>query len=166
MSEGPEVHRIAREQHEKLAGARLLGVETNLRKARAWIETHPGAVGGQQIAQITACGKHILWYFDDGLWFHFHLLMFGRWDYFPADAVVPYDPLTRAQIRTSRHLLTLCNGQVFDLGCGDPYAQLPSLAALGPDMCAVPFDRDEFLRRLLLPRNLEREVGEALLDQT
>jgi formamidopyrimidine-DNA glycosylase len=33
-------------------------------------------------------------------------------------------------------------------------------------MCAVPFDRDEFLRRLWLPRNLEREVGEALLDQT
>jgi endonuclease VIII len=166
MSEGPEVHRIARLQQEQLGGAAILDVQTNLRKARAWMEQHPGALEGRRIGQVTACGKHLLWYLDDGLWFHFHLLMFGKWEYHPADAVVPYDPKTRAQIRTSQGLLTLCNGQVFDIGYGDPYAQLPTLAALGPDMCAVPFDQDGFLRRLLRPDNLPLEIGVVLLDQT
>ena len=147
MSEGPEVQRIAREQHAVLAGARLLGVTTNLRKARAWLEAHPDAVHGQPIAAITACGKHILWRMDDGLWFHFHLLMFGKWESYPSDAAVPYDRTTRAQILTDRRLLALCNGQVFDVGYGDPYAQLPALAALGPDICAVPYDAATFRAR-------------------
>ncbi|HUS15248.1 MAG TPA: DNA-formamidopyrimidine glycosylase family protein, partial [Chloroflexia bacterium] len=138
MSEGPEIYRVARQQHAELAGAHLLGVETNLRKARGWMEAHPDALVGRQIQEITSCGKHLLWFFDDGLWFHFHLLMFGKWEYHPPYADVPYDRTTRAQVRTSRRLLTLCNGQVFDIGYGDPYAQLPTLAALGPDMCAAP----------------------------
>ena len=166
MSEGPEVQRIARQQHAELAGARLTGVETNLRKARAWMDAHPGALAGREIRQVTACGKHILWYLEDGLWMHFHLLMFGKWEYHPPGADVPWDTTTRAQIRTSRQLLVLCNGQVFDLGYGDPYAQLPTLAALGPDLCAVPFDGDEFIRRLLRPANLAQEIGVVLLDQT
>ncbi|MGI8587899.1 MAG: Fpg/Nei family DNA glycosylase [Chloroflexia bacterium] len=166
MSEGPEVHRIAQRQDEQLAGADLIEVETNLRKARGWMERHPGALTGRRIERVTACGKHILWYMDDGLWFHFHLLMFGKWEYHPADAVVPYDRTTRAQIRTSNALLALCNGQVFDIGIGDPYAELPTLAALGPDMCAVPFDRDEFIRRLLRPQHHAQGIGVVLLDQT
>jgi len=166
MSEGPEVHRIAAQQQAELAGAHLIAIETNLRKARTWMEAHPGALEGRRIERITACGKHILWYLDGDLWFHFHLLMFGKWEYFPPDAIVPYDRTMRAQIRTSHQLLTLCNGQVFDIGAGDPYLQLPTLAALGPDMCAVPFDKDEFIRRLLLPAHREQEIGVVLLDQT
>ncbi|HUS14303.1 MAG TPA: hypothetical protein VM536_04705, partial [Chloroflexia bacterium] len=46
------------------------------------------------------------------------------------------------------------------------YAQLPTLAALGPDMCAMPFDKDEFIRRLLRPAHLPEEIGVVLLDQT
>lgn len=166
MSEGPEVYRIAQRQHELLAGAHLLDVQTNLRKARAWLDAHPEAVAGRHIERVTSCGKHILWYMDEGLWFHFHLLMFGKWEYHPPFDPVDYDRTTRAQIRTARQLLVLCNGQVFDIGYGDPYAQLPTLATLGPDLCAVPFDKEEFLARLLRPSNLSQEIGVVLLDQT
>ena len=166
MSEGPELARIAAQQQDELAGAQVLEVQTNLRKARAWLDAHPTALTGRQIERITACGKHLLWFMDDGLWFHFHLLMFGKWEYHPPFAVVDYDRTTRAQIRTNRRLLTLCNGQVFDIGYGDPYAQLPTLAALGPDLCSVPFDADELIARLLRPANWGQEIGVALLDQT
>src|SRR5438105_193991 len=129
MSEGPEVHRIAAELHRQLAGSTLLRVETNLRKARAWLAEHPGAVEGRAVQAVEACGKHILWRLDNGYYFHFHLLMFGKWEVFPPDAAVPYDASTRAHLLTTTRLATLCRGQVFDIGQGDPYTQLPSLAA-------------------------------------
>jgi formamidopyrimidine-DNA glycosylase len=166
MSEGPEVHRIAAWLHDELAGGRVQAVTTNLRKARAWLEAHSGAVEGRAIRGVEACGKHILWRLEEEYYFHFHLLMFGKWELFPPGADVPYDPATRAHIHTTRRLVTLCRGQVFDIGQGDPYADLPSLAALGPDMCAVPFDAAEFRRRLLRPANLDQEIAVVLLDQT
>ena len=166
MSEGPEVHRIAANLNYELAGSTLLQVQTNLRKARTWLEAHPGAVEGKTIRAVEACGNHILWRLADDYYFHFHLLMFGKWELFPPDADVPYDPATRAQIRTTAKLVTLCRGQVFDIGQGDPYTDLPSVAALGPDMCAVPFDAAEFRRRLLRPEHRDREIAVVLLDQT
>jgi formamidopyrimidine-DNA glycosylase len=166
MSEGPEVHRIAAWLDEELVGSRVQGVTTNLRKARAWLEAHPGAVEGRAIRGVEACGKHILWRLEEDYYFHFHLLMFGKWELFPPGADVPYDPATRAHIHTTRRLVTLCRGQVFDIGQGDPYADLPSLAALGPDMCAVPFDDAEFRRRLGRPAHQDQEIAVVLLDQT
>jgi endonuclease-8 len=141
-------------------------VQTNLRKARTWLEQHPGTMDGRLIQAVEACGKHILWRLDDDYYFHFHLLMFGKWELFPPDAAVPYDANTRAHLLTTSRLVTLCRGQVFDIGQGDPYLQLPSVAALGPDMCAVPFDGAEFCRRLLRPQNLDQEIAVILLDQT
>src|SRR5205823_2149323 len=52
------------------------------------------------------------------------------------------------------------------IGIGDPFSQIPVLREIGPDMCAVPFDRDLFIERLQLPRNLDQEIGPVLLDQS
>ena len=126
MSEGPEVYRIATNLNHELAGSTLLQVQTNLRKARTWLEAHPGAVEGRQIQAVELCGKHILWRLEDDYYFHFHLLMFGKWELFPPQAEVPYDAATRAQIRTTAKLVTLCRGQVFDIGQGDPMPTCPA----------------------------------------
>src|SRR5207302_660865 len=57
------------------------------------------------------------------------------------------------------------NGQVFNVGIGDPFEQIQSLREIGPDMCAVPFDRKVFLERLNAPTNLDQEIAPVLLDQ-
>lgn len=108
----------------------------------------------------------MIWDLEGDLYFHFHLLMFGKMRTYTLKRRVEYDRTTRAVIVTTAKQLVLINGQVFNIGIGDPFEQLPSLKALGPDMCALPFDRKLFLQRLNRPDNLDKEIGPVLLDQT
>jgi endonuclease-8 len=166
MSEGPEVHRICGELNDELAGSRIVSVETRLRKAREWLQAHPGAVEGCRVERVYPAGKNILWELEGGIYFHFHLLMFGKVRTYSLRYRVPDDPTIRAHIVTTSKQFVLMNGQVFNIGVGDPFAQIPSLASIGPDMCALPFDRELFLQRLNRPDNLDQEVGPVLLDQS
>jgi endonuclease VIII len=166
MSEGPEIHRLAGQLTEELVGSRIVVLETRLKKAQAWLEAHPGYVEGKEILRVEAAGKNLLWYMEDDLYFRFHLLMWGKIRTYVLRYRLPPDSQRRALIITTSRQFTLVNGQVFDIGLGDPFQQIPALRELGPDMCAVPFDRDFFVERLLRPDNLDREIGPVLLDQT
>ena len=166
MSEGPEARRVAHRLDHALRGAELLRIETSLKKARAWLESHPGAFDGARFTGVESNGKHLLFWLDRERWIHSHLLMFGSWRVHPADAELEPDPDCRAELVTDRALLRFRRGQVLDFGIGDPYVQLPILARLGPDVLAEPFDRAELRNRLLTPARREQEVGVALLDQT
>jgi endonuclease VIII len=166
MSEGPEIHRISAQLTEELGGSRIVAVDSRLKKARAWLEEHPGLVEGRLLKRIYPAGKNMIWDLEGDLYFHFHLLMFGKMRTYSLKHRIEYDRTTRAVIVTTAKQLVLINGQVFNIGIGDPFEQLPSLKALGPDMCAVPFDTNLFLERLNRPDNLDKEIGPVLLDQT
>jgi DNA-formamidopyrimidine glycosylase len=166
MSEGPEVHRQALKLHDEFTGSKLVSVESRLKKAKAWFEAHPGAAEGREVRKIHAAGKNLLWELDGGLYFHIHLLMFGKIKTYTLRHRVEFDRTTRAHIVTTARQAVLINVQVFNVGIGDPYEEIASLRELGPDICAAPFDRRLFLERLNRPDNLDLEIGPVLLDQS
>lgn len=165
MSEGPEIHNLARRLDRVLRGAELLRIETRLKKALAWLEAHPGAFAGARFERVEACGKHLVFRLDGERWIHCHLLMFGSWRIHRLSTRVEPDPDVRAELTTTRARLRLIRGQVLDFGYGDPYAELASLRSLGPDVLAEPFDEPLFRALLAAPARTEEEVAVALLDQ-
>lgn len=166
MSEGPEIHRVAAKLHEELVGSRIVGIETRLKKAKAWIEEHPGLLEDRAIRRVYAAGKNLLWELEGDIYFHFHLLMFGKIRTYTLRHRVPYESTTRAHIVTTSRQMLLINGQVFNIGIGEPFEQIPTLREIGPDICAVPFNRELFVERLTRPTNLDLEVAPVLLDQS
>ena len=166
MSEGPEVHRISAQLHEEFVGSRIVAIDSRLKKAKAWLEAHPGLVEGKEIRRVYPAGKNILWELEGGIYFHIHLLMFGKIRTYTLKHRVEYDRTTRALIVTTARQAVLINVQVFNIGVGDPFTQIASLQEIGPDMCSPTFDRDLFLHRLNDPGNLDQEVAPVLLYQS
>lgn len=166
MSEGPEIHRIARELQAEMAGSRIVAVQTRLKKARAWLEAHPDAIEGCEVRRIYAAGKNLLWELEGDVYFRFHLLMFGKIRTYSLRYRVPPDPRLRAHIITTSGQMVLINGQVFDIGIGDPFKAIPALEEIGPDVCAEPFDRALFIERLCSPEHQDQEIGPVLLEQS
>jgi formamidopyrimidine-DNA glycosylase len=165
MPEGPEVRRHADALDAALGGETVIALEARTRAARAWLEAHPGAFEGRRVESVRSHGKHIVGRVEDGLYFHSHFMMWGRW--LVEDAPPERDRRERARIVTARATAVLRSAPIFEVGEGDPYAHVESLATLGPD--ALPYDGrfDEvgFRRLLLAPGNATRPVGAALLDQ-
>jgi endonuclease VIII len=166
MSEGPEVHRQAAKLHAELAGSHIVGVESRLKKAAAWLDAHPGMIEGKRIERVHAAGKNLLWELEDGIYFHMHLLMFGKIRTYSLRHRVEYDRTLRAVIVTSARQVVLYNVQVFNIGVGDPFEQIDGLKRLGADLCAVPFDRALLLERLNAPQHHDEEIAPVLLDQS
>ena len=161
MTEGPELHRKAAKLDEEFAGSRIVAVETRLKKARAWLEEHPGAVEGLQILRIYGAGKNMLWELEDSIYFHMHLLMYGKIKTYSLRHKVGFERATRALIVSTTRQAELINVQVFNIGIGDPFCQVPALREIGPDMCAVPFNRELFLEWLNRPDNLNAMISDA-----
>lgn len=166
MSEGPEVHRISAQLDEEFAGSRIVAIDSRLKKAKAWLEAHPNLVEGKEVRRVYAAGKNILWELEGDIYFHIHLLMFGKIRTYSLKHRVEYDRTTRALIVTTSRQVMLINVQVFNIGLGDPFCQIPSLKEIGPDMCSPTFDRRLFLHRLNDPGNLDQEIGPVLLYQS
>ena len=167
MPEGPEVRRYADALSDALVGARVLALTTRIRTAKAWLAGHPDAFVGQRIRRIRSHGKHLLGHTEDDAFFHAHLMIWGRWQ-----IVTPDDPLVlerdrreRARILTPDVAALLMSAPTFNVGFGDPYAEIPILATLGPDVLPEdgPFDVAGF--RLRLAEHADRTIGAALLDQ-
>jgi endonuclease-8 len=157
---------VSAQLHEEFAGSRIVSIDSRLKKARAWLEEHPGLVEGKEVRRIYAAGKNILWDLEDDIYFHMHLLMFGKIRTYSLRYKVEWDRTTRALIVSTARQAVLINVQVFNIGVGDPFEQIPSLKEIGPDLCAVPFDRELFLQRLNRPGNRDLEIGPVLLDQS
>ena len=175
MPEGPEVQRSADLLHQALAGRTIRAFGARTKAARAWLAAHPGAFEGKRVEKVWAHGKHLVGQVEDGLFFHSHYLMWGRWMVLAPDAdeVVTRDRRERARIVTDENAAILFSAPKFTVGRGDPYQHIPALPLLGPDVLPEvdgaartvgAFDADEFLRRLDLQP--DREIGSALLDQS
>lgn len=165
MSEGPEIYRLAGKLNEEFAGSRIVAIESRLKKAKAWLDEHPGLVEGQEIKRIYSVGKNLIWELEADIYFHIHLLMFGKIRTYSLRHRVEFDRMTRALIVTSDRQAVLINVQVFNIGEGDPFKQIETLREIGPDICAVPFDKDLFLERLNKDSNRSQEIAPVLLDQ-
>ncbi len=169
MPEGPEVRRHADALSVALNGKLIVSLSSRLRGAKAWLQEHPGVLNGRRIQSVRSHGKHVIGLIEGDFYFHSHLMMWGRWHIVPNDGPVAPDRRERARIEVADAIALLHSAPIFELGQGDPYDLVDNLRTLGPDILpydsAGPFDKDEFLKRLLSPEHLPRTIGAALLDQ-
>lgn len=168
MPEGPEVRRYALQLQDALEGRELIGFTARNKGAKAWLLEHHERVLGRKITKVRSHGKHLYGVFEGDIGFHSHLMMWGRWWVYGGDEAIEVDRRERARLVTPQSVAILTSAPVFEIFEGDPYAQIDNLATLGPDILPSegdPFDSAEFVRRLQLLENLEREIGAILLDQ-
>jgi formamidopyrimidine-DNA glycosylase len=167
MPEGPEVRRHAVALDKALAGRKITEIAARTRAAKAWLQENPDTLVGRRILRVQSHGKNLFGLIEGSYFFYSHLMMWGRWQILPAAELQAPDRRERARIVNETSAAILFSAPVFEIGSGDPYAANDYLSALGPDTLPYEgsFDTIEFLRRLLLPENIERDIGVALLDQ-
>ncbi|HYC53904.1 MAG TPA: DNA-formamidopyrimidine glycosylase family protein [Candidatus Binatia bacterium] len=167
MPEGPEVRRYADMLEQALAGTKVRAVTARTRAARAWLQEHGAQLVGRRVERICSRGKHLVGYIDGGIWFHSHLMMWGRWRIDAEGAEV--DRRERARIVTDAATAILSSAPVFEIGQGDPFRKVEHLRTIGPDILPYDgsdaFDATAFRRALRRPRLAAAAVGAALLDQ-
>ncbi|MFN8496520.1 MAG: DNA-formamidopyrimidine glycosylase family protein [Anaerolineae bacterium] len=163
MPEGPETRRTADSLSDVLLNETVVDFAATAKRWQApgWCEK----VIGARVERIETHGKNLLIYLSNDTVLYSHLMMWGRWRVFAADAEPPQDKRVRAWLRTAQGLAVLYNGPVFEIMRREEVDDHYRLTTLGPDVLAAAFDKDEFLARLQESEVAEMELGEALLNQ-
>jgi endonuclease-8 len=115
------------------------------------------------LERAEARGKHLLIHFSGDLAVHSHLGMNGRWRV-RSDGAAPFGKPWLV-LASGRSVAAQSGGQVLRLASESKLRNDPALARLGPDPLAPGFDVAVAARRLRASA-ADREVGEALLDQS
>lgn len=167
MPEGPEVRRHAVALDEALVHRPLTQIAARTKAAKQWLLDHPNELLGRRVLEVRAHGKNLYGLIEGNYFFYSHLMMWGRWQVMPTKELGDPERRERARIVNEENACILMSAPVFEIGKGEPYKANEYLRSLGPDILPYEgaFDAAEFLRRLLLPENRQRDIGVALLDQ-
>jgi endonuclease VIII len=156
VPEGDTVFLTASTLRQALRGQRL--IETDFRLPRL----ATADLTGQVVADVVARGKHLFLRTDAGLSLHSHLRMQGEWHV--------YRPGQRWRVPGHEVRVLLRTEPWVGLGVRLPVCELlPTgeehrvVGHLGPDPLGTDWDAAEVVRRLR--QDLERPIGEAVLDQ-
>ena len=142
-----------------MAGRAVTSVDTHGK--HLFVRFGPLAVQARQdLADRTSSGC-----FEGDLVLHSHLGMTGMWGVYPPGRRWSRSP-ARAWIvlRSHGHEVVEFDGPVLELMTEGRTRFDQRLAGLGPDVLAVAFDAESFLRRLRAD-DPTRSIGDALLDQ-
>jgi endonuclease VIII len=155
VPEGDVVWDTARRLHEALAGQVL--TRSDFRVPRyATVDLR-----GQSVTEVVARGKHLLIRTGDGLTVHTHLKMDGSWRVFPADKHLTESHKLRLVLANARWQAA---GYLLGITEVLPTAKEDRVVGyLGPDLLGPDWDAAEAVSRL--SRDVEKPIGEALLDQ-
>ncbi len=162
MPEGDTIFRAARTLHTFMAGHLVTRFESVFPALNRIADDRP--IVGRTIESVSARGKHLLMTFTGDLVLRTHMRMNGSWHIYPAGA--PWK-------RPARDMRVLvCTADACAVGFNIPVAELltarelerhQTLKALGPDLLAGSFDRDEALRRIRQQSRVP--ISEVLLNQ-
>jgi len=162
MPEGDTILRAARTLAKVLAGRTVVRFASRKRFDRK--------VEGRVITAVDAHGKNLFIRFDDGRALHTHMQMTGSWHvYRPGERWQKSEGAARVVIEVGPHgtdqgWVAVCfAAPVVEMLLPGAESRTPRLMALGPDILAPDFDRDEALRRLRTLDDLA--IGEAILEQ-
>jgi formamidopyrimidine-DNA glycosylase len=79
MPEFPDIELYLTAMREHIVGQALKGVVVKSPfLLRTW-EIEPQDVAGKLLLDVSRTGKRIVWHFEDGFFFVFHLMLTGRW---------------------------------------------------------------------------------------
>ncbi len=186
MPEGHSVHRLARQFQDVFGGSALRVTSPQGRFAAG-----AALLDGQRMLEATAHGKQLFLRFDNGLYLHVHLGLYGAWDFggdetFRGASSIgaprrigeresgpagddgsytgPPEPVGAVRVRlVSEHGWADLRGASTCAALTGEEART-ARAKLGPDpLHLVPGDREEFIARLL---RRKAAVGLLLMDQS
>jgi DNA-formamidopyrimidine glycosylase len=158
MAEGHAVLRWARSLLP-LVGEPLVAVDAPAR----WRERARRLVGSR-VARVETRGKHLIVHVSTGEAIHCHAMQYGSWQVGEAGMRLRGEERrVRLRLRTPAHEAVFFHGPVMEILAPDELASHPALAALGPDLLADRFDRDEAWRRARGAG--DRAIGDVVLDQ-
>lgn len=149
---------------DALTGQVITGVRSRYKKARE--EDWPSLLLGRSIDGVRSHGKNLFIELSGGYTIYSHMLMWGSWHlYEPGEEWRKAEKLSRLVLETPEKVAVLFNAPLCEV---IPPGQLPDhkTAALGPDVLGPDFDKAEVWRRIQLPENREKTIGEVSLDQT
>jgi endonuclease-8 len=162
MPEGDTIFRAAQTLHRALAGRIVTRFESVFPGLTRVDDDHP--IAGRTIESVTSRGKHLLFVFSGDLVLHTHMRMNGSWHlYRPDDRWQRPARDMRVLVETAEAVAVGFNVPIAELLSSREMSRHKELRALGPDLLAAEFDRDEAIRRLR-ERNGD-PIGDALLNQ-
>jgi formamidopyrimidine-DNA glycosylase len=172
MPELPEVEITARNLRRWSSGRRVLKAEADPAARRIFRPATPrslaAALAGTRFSEVERVGKHLLLSLRSnraavGLWSH--LGMTGKWIQRRPGEAPPSHSRARLLL-DDRSVLHYQDPRLFGrlrIVPGARFAEMPEIAALGPDPLVQGIDLDRLGRRLARSR---RPVKVALLDQS
>ncbi len=164
MPEGPTIKNMADRLRTALTGQLITAVRSRYKKARE--EDWPSLLVGRSIEGVRSHGKNLFIELSGGYTVYSHMLMWGSWHiYEPGEEWRKAEKLARLVLETPQKVAVLFNAPLCEV---IPPEQLSKhkTSALGPDPLGPDFDKSEVWRRMHLPENREKELGELALDQT
>lgn len=156
MPEGDTLHNIALRLRPALLGRALVAV--SLPRLRGMDRLKPGDV----VERVASRGKYLEIEVERGLVLRSHLRMTGSWElYRRGERWRKPRHLARAVLETDAGVAVCFAAPVVEIGRrGDG-----ALDHLGPDLCVVPVDLDEIVRRVESWADPRAPIGDVLLDQ-
>lgn len=155
MPEGHTIHRLARDQRRLLVGQTLHTSSPQGRFAEG-----AALLDGRTLQATDAWGKHLFHRYDDDLWLHVHLGLYGKFRVGELPAPEPKGAL-RLRILCSTHWLDLRGPTACEVQT--PAERKAVLARLGPDPLRPRTDPQPFLDRVARSR---APLGALLMDQS
>src|SRR6478735_10855367 len=162
MPEGDSIYRAARSLNRVLAGHAVTRFEAAYAHLdRVNVDT---PLVGRTIDKVVSAGKHLLIYFSGDLILRTHMRMNGSWHIYRDDERWWRGPQQmRVRIDTADWVAVAFNVPVAEFVTPKQLAKSDPVAALGPDLLGVEFDRDEAVRRIIASG--ARPIANTLLDQ-
>ena len=144
MPEGPEVRKYADALDAALSGRAIVSLEARTKDARKWLHDNEQRLRKRRVERVISHGKHLIGYIEAGFFFHSHLMMWGRWQTFPTSRrkskqveLPEKDRRERARIVVEGAAAVLLSAPIFNVGEGDPYAQIEILRHWVPTRCLI-----------------------------
>ena len=116
-------------------------------------------VDGHVVRRVEAHGKHLFIGFDNGLWIHVHLGLFGKWRIGRGTAPEPFGQI-RMRLRTDEAYAELRGPTVCEVLDGD--AKKAAVRRIGPDPIRTDADPSRARDRVL---GSAAPIGGLLMDQ-
>ena len=162
MPEGDTIFRSARSLHRVLAGHVVTRFETAYAHLdRVNVDT---PIVGRTVEKCESAGKHLLIVFSGDLILRTHMRMTGSWHLYRHGEKWWRGPQAmRVRIDTADWVAVAFDVPVAEFVTSRQLATRGPVAALGPDLLGVEFDRDEAVRRIIASG--ARPIALTLLDQ-
>ncbi len=155
MPEGHTIHRIAKD-HSPI----LVGQPVAVSSPQGRFDSDAALVDGSVLQRIEPVGKHLFYWWSNGLVGHVHLGLFGKFRVAKGPEVPEVVGQVRMRMSTDVGTIDLAGPTDCSIGTADDWDRI--VARLGPDPLRRDANADVAIERM---RKSKQTIGALLLDQ-